>query len=123
MLAQRSEIAQQALSELNQLSSYRPSAVDRRSGSLTRRVPAAVPPVRPAPEPAQRHGGPEDAEHAASVISQFRAGASRGRRVADAPPDAPSAASRQSRGAHRAGPLDPEAPVDQDSYDASPHHG
>ena len=64
MLALRSDIQEQALSELSQLSAYRPAAVGGQAERLTKRVPTAMPAAAPGPEesaaPVQR-----DADRAA----------------------------------------------------------
>ncbi|ADG76057.1 integral membrane sensor signal transduction histidine kinase [Cellulomonas flavigena DSM 20109] len=85
MLALRSDIQEQALSELSQLSAYRPSAVGA-SGSerLTKRVPSAVP---AAPAPVEERPVQRDAEQLRSRLSSFQTGTSRGRRAAHGPQD------------------------------------
>jgi hypothetical protein len=84
MLALRSDIQEQALAELSQLSTYRPSAV-RPSERLTKRVPTAVPAAAPEPEE-QGAAAPRDAEQLRSRLSSFQSGSARGRRAAgDAP--------------------------------------
>ena len=103
MLAERSDIAQQALSEFSQLSSYRPSTVDGGKTTLTRRVPAAVPETplivtRPA---ATAAGGAvstasepreaRDAEQVRSLLASFQSGSSRGRRATHVVLDMPRA--------------------------------
>ncbi|MBC7291459.1 MAG: hypothetical protein H5T83_09045 [Actinotalea sp.] len=83
MLAQRADLAQQALAELSQLSAYRPQAVTGGTGSLTRRTPTAVP---AAPEIATASGGPRperDANQVRSLLSSFQSGTSRGRMAVD----------------------------------------
>ena len=83
MLAQRADIAQQALAELNQLSTYRPQAVAGTSPStLARRTPSAIPAApeiaKPtAPRPAR------DANQVRSLLSSFQSGTSRGRQLAE----------------------------------------
>ena len=103
MLAERSDIAQQALSEFSQLSSYRPSAVDGDRSALTRRVPAAVPetPLIVTHPAANAAGGAvstasepreaRDAEQVRSLLASFQSGSSRGRRAAHVSPDVSSA--------------------------------
>lgn len=82
MLAQRADIAEQALAELNQLSTYRPQAVSGSSSSkLQRRTPSAVPAApaiatSPSPRPAR------DANQVRSLLSSFQTGTSRGRGLA-----------------------------------------
>jgi hypothetical protein len=81
MLAQRADIQEQALSELSQLSAYRPTVVDRpASGSLTRRVPTAIP---AAPEIEADTAGTtaRDADGLRSRLSSFQSGTRRGRRA------------------------------------------
>ncbi|HMC03564.1 MAG TPA: hypothetical protein VKI23_05515, partial [Cellulomonadaceae bacterium] len=103
MLAESSDIAQQALSEFSQLSSYRPSTVDGGRTTLTRRVPAAVPetPLIATHPAAVAAGGAvstasepreaRDAEQVRSLLASFQSGSSRGRRAAHVAPGTPSA--------------------------------
>jgi len=103
MLAERSDIAQQALSEFSQLSSYRPSTVDGGRTALKRRVPAAVPetPLIATHPAAVAAGGAvstasepreaRDAEQVRSLLASFQSGSSRGRRAAHISPGTPSA--------------------------------
>ena len=90
MLALRSDIQEQALSELSQLSAYRPQVV-KQAASLSRRTPSAIP---SAPEIAEADGGQgaeRDPEQLRSRLSSFQSGTSRGRRAHVEPPDsAPS---------------------------------
>ena len=116
MLAQRADLAQQALSELSQLSTYRPQTVSGGRGSLTRRTPSAVP---AAPEITTRPNGqrPErDANQVRSLLSSFQSGTSRGRMTADGTQTADTGSS--GAGAEE-GPSGPEgeqlAPVPTDS--------
>lgn len=116
MLAQRADLAQQALAELSQLSTYRPQAVAGGTGSLTRRTPSAVP---AAPEIATRPSGqrPErDANQVRSLLSSFQSGTSRGRQAVDGPqttgPGTPGAGAEE--GPHEA-EGDQLAPVPTDS--------
>ena len=85
MLAQRADIAQQALAELSQLSSYRPKAVSGDAQTtLVRRTPNAIP-AAPAIEtrsPVQRTE--RDANQVRSLLSSFQSGTSRGRQASDA---------------------------------------
>lgn len=80
MLALRSDIQEQALSELSQLSAYRPS-VNRSGERLAKRVPTAVPATAPEPTepvaPVQR-----DANELRNRLSSFQSGTSRGRQAA-----------------------------------------
>ncbi len=87
MLAQRADIAQQALAELNQLSMYRPQAVASTS-SLVRRTPTAVP-AAPAISTTSSSPRPSrDANQVRSLLSSFQSGTSRGRQLADSGDDA-----------------------------------
>jgi len=90
MLALRSDIQEQALSELSQLSAYRPQVV-KPAASLSKRTPSAIP---SAPEMAESASGKpheRDPEQLRSRLSSFQSGASRGRRAQGAPTDsAPS---------------------------------
>jgi hypothetical protein len=97
MLALRSDIQEQALSELSQLSAYRPAAMNGSTGSasLTKRVPNAIPAAPPLAAPESDRGNPRDADQLRSRLSSFQQGTSRGRRAAEAPDDA-SAASTSS---------------------------
>ncbi|MFB9955201.1 hypothetical protein [Cellulomonas denverensis] len=75
----RADIQEQALSELSQLSAYRPKTVDRPAGSLARRVPNQVP---AAPEIAPATGAaPRDADAVRDRLSSFQSGSRRGRRA------------------------------------------
>ncbi len=78
MLALRSDIQEQALSELSQLSSYRPHVVQA-SDRLTRRVPTAVP---EAPEIVESDNAERDPEELRSRLASFQSGTARGRRDA-----------------------------------------
>jgi hypothetical protein len=84
MLAQRADLAQQALAELSQLSSYRPKAASAGEAStLVRRTPASVPAapaieVKPAGQRVER-----DANQVRSLISSFQSGTTRGRQASD----------------------------------------
>jgi hypothetical protein len=97
MLALRSDIQEQALSELSQLSAYRPAAMNGSTGSasLTKRVPNAIPAAPPLAAPESDRATPRDADQLRSRLSSFQSGTSRGRRAAEAPDDA-SAASTSS---------------------------
>ncbi|GEA87672.1 nitrate- and nitrite sensing domain-containing protein [Cellulomonas cellasea] len=87
MLALRSDIQEQALSELSQLSAYRPAAMNGSTGSasLTKRVPNAIPAAPPLAAPESDRGNPRDADQLRSRLSSFQSGTSRGRRAAEAP--------------------------------------
>jgi len=90
MLALRSDIQEQALSELSQLSAYRPKVV-KPAEALAKRTPSAIP---SAPEIAPAESSTphqRDPEQLRSRLSSFQSGASRGRRAQPAPTDsAPS---------------------------------
>jgi hypothetical protein len=83
MLALRSDIQEQALSELSQLSAYRPAASGGSSERLTKRVAQAV----PASTIAEDEGKPvqRDADQLRSRLSSFQSGTSRGRQATDGP--------------------------------------
>lgn len=93
MLALRSDIQEQALSELSQLSAYRPAAMNGSTGSasLTKRVPNAIPAAPPLAAPESDRATPRDADQLRSRLSSFQSGTSRGRRAAEAPVDASAA--------------------------------
>ncbi|WP_315098748.1 HAMP domain-containing sensor histidine kinase [uncultured Cellulomonas sp.] len=83
MLALRSDIQEQALSELSQLSAYRPAATGGNAERLTKRVPTAVPATLVTEDegkPVQR-----DADQLRSRLSSFQSGTSRGRRAMEDP--------------------------------------
>ena len=75
MLALRSDIQEQALSELSQLSAYRPQVMPG-ADRLTRRVPTAVP---EAPEIVES-GAERDPDVVRSKLASFQSGTVRGRR-------------------------------------------
>ena len=77
MLALRSDIEEQALSELSQLSAYRPS-MGGSGERLTRRVAAAVPEAVPGAGAAPIR---RDADELRSRLASFQSGTSRGRRA------------------------------------------
>ena len=85
MLALRSDIQEQALAELGQLSAYRPSEERAGAGSqsLQRRVPTAIP--EGAAEQSSRSDQPvaRDAEQLRRRLSSFQSGSNRGRLEAD----------------------------------------
>lgn len=95
MLALRSDIQEQALSELSQLSAYRPTIVSNGSagtGSLTRRVPTAIPKAPDIVKPDGDRAVNRDAAQLRSRLSSFQSGTSRGRRATeDAPTGSPTA--------------------------------
>ena len=82
MLALRSDIQEQALSELSQLSAYRPSAPTSgsTSPSLAKRVPQEIP---ASPEFVQAVAGTadRDAEQLRSRFASYQSGTARGRRA------------------------------------------
>ena len=81
MLAQRADIAEQALAELNQLSTYRPQAVSGSSPSkLQRRTPSAIP-AAPAITTSATPRPARDANQVRSLLSSFQTGTSRGREL------------------------------------------
>ncbi|NUU17273.1 HAMP domain-containing protein [Cellulomonas humilata] len=83
MLALRSDIQEQALSELSQLSAYRPAATGGNAERLIKRVPTAVPESTISADegkPVQR-----DADQLRSRLSSFQSGTSRGRRAMEDP--------------------------------------
>jgi len=108
MLALRSDIQEQALSELSQLSAYRPSAVNGSTGSasLTKRVPVAIPESPPLVTQEATGATGRDADQLRTRLSSFQSGTSRGRRAAEAPIDSPNR--------HESDPL-----VDQDQNNPS----
>ncbi len=81
MLAQRAGIAQQALAELSQLSTYRPQ-VGPSSAPLTRRNPTQIPEAK-ALSSRRPAGTPRDANQVRSLLASFQSGTSRGREAAD----------------------------------------
>ncbi|HMO10817.1 MAG TPA: hypothetical protein PKB06_04795, partial [Actinotalea sp.] len=82
-LASRAGIAQQALAELSQLSTYRPQAMGA-AAPLTRRTPTPIPQAAPA-APARR-GSPRDANQVRSLLASFQSGTVRGREEAGSAP-------------------------------------
>ena len=99
MLAQRADIAQQALAELSQLSSYRPKAVPNDAQTtLVRRTPNAIP-AAPAIETRSAVQRTErDANQVRSLLSSFQSGTSRGRQASDTPGTDPAGESHQATG-------------------------
>jgi len=89
--AQRADLAQQALAELSQLSSYRPRAQDPSAPPLVRRTPAAVPEVTPIATTRTGARPSRDADQVRSLLSSFQTGTSRGRQDAGAPNDSAAA--------------------------------
>lgn len=84
-LAQRADIAQQALAELSQLSSYRPKAAGGGS-TLARRTPGTIPAAPEIKLPSTPRAN-RDASQVRSLLSSFQSGTSRGRQAADGPAD------------------------------------
>ena len=81
MLALRSDIQEQALSELSQLSAYRPRVVNGNEPErLVKRVPTAIPDAPEFTDVAK--GGDRDADKLRSRLSSFQSGTARGRRDA-----------------------------------------
>ena len=81
MLALRSDIQEQALSELSQLSAYRPRVVSAQEPErLVKRVPTAIPDAPEFTDVAK--GGDRDADKLRSRLSSFQSGTARGRRDA-----------------------------------------
>jgi len=122
MLAQRADIAQQALAELNQLSTYRPQAVaGSGSSTLTRRTPGTIP---AAPAIATSSASPRpgrDANQVRSVISSFQSGTSRGRQLADGGTDvAPQTAGGNGLAGSEEGPGGHGEPVTTPDTDLNP---
>jgi len=77
-IALRAGIAQQALAELSQLSSYRPQEVGAGAAQpLVRRTPVVVP--KDEPTPARRPAAPRDANEVRSLLASFQSGTTRGR--------------------------------------------
>jgi signal transduction histidine kinase len=86
MLALRSDIQEQALSELSQLSAYRPSAQSTgpAPASLAKRVPHEIPASPEFVQPAA--GTPDrDAEQLRSRFASYQSGTARGRRAGVGP--------------------------------------
>ncbi|MBW0254862.1 hypothetical protein J5O08_12390, partial [Cellulomonas sp. PS-H5] len=85
MLALRADIQEQALSELSQLSAYRPQVDVPAGGSLTRRVPTAIPAAPEISQPESGQAPARDADSLRDRLSSFQSGSRRGRRaLADA---------------------------------------
>ena len=86
MLAQRADLAQQALAELSQLSSYRPKAASGAAPStLVRRTPGNIPAAPAIELPASGQRTERDANQVRSLLSSFQSGTSRGRKATDGP--------------------------------------
>ncbi len=124
MLALRSDIQEQALSELSQLSAYRPTIVSNGpagTGALTRRVPTAIP---KAPEIVKPDGGRavnRDAAQLRSRLSSFQSGTSRGRRATeDAPTGSPTADSSLAETSPASGTQEFVIDDDHDSTPSTP---
>lgn len=80
-LAQRADVAQQALAELSQLSTYRPKRDVEGASTLVRRTPVAAPaaPAEPIEQSPGSSPAPRDADKVRSTLSSFQSGVSRGR--------------------------------------------
>jgi signal transduction histidine kinase len=86
MLALRSDIQEQALAELSQLSAYRPTGIGSNgsgTSSLTRRVPTAIPEAPEFVQPEGDRSSNRDAAQLRSRLSSFQSGTSRGRRAVE----------------------------------------
>ena len=81
MLALRADIQEQALSELSQLSAYRPQVDVPAGGSLTRRVPTAIPAAPEISQPESGAAPARDADGLRDRLSSFQSGSRRGRRA------------------------------------------
>ena len=81
MLALRADIQEQALSELSQLSAYRPQVDVPAGGSLTRRVPTAIPAAPEISQPDSGQAPARDADSLRDRLSSFQSGSRRGRRA------------------------------------------
>ena len=96
MLAQRADLAQQALAELSQLSSYRPKAVSTGAPSnLVRRTPGSIPAAPAIELPPSGQRTERDANQVRSLLSSFQSGTSRGRKASDTPDADPADAAPQ----------------------------
>ena len=124
MLAQRADIAQQALAELSQLSTYRPQAVSGGgSGALVRRTPASVPSAPEIGTTAGQPQRPRDAAQVRSLLSSFQQGTTRGREMAeqDTAGAAPQTAGDNGLAGREAGPdVDRGYPVTTPDTDLDP---
>ena len=112
MLTLRSDIQEQALAELSQLSAYRPSTVGASGsggGSLQRRVPSAVPAAPEIVLPDDARPVVRDPERLRSRLSSFQSGTDRGRR--EASPDADDAANGDDHPVDRETPERTSAPT------------
>lgn len=81
MLGLRADIQEQALSELSQLSAYRPQVDVPAGGSLTRRVPTAIPAAPEISQPAPGQATARDADGLRDRLASFQSGSRRGRRA------------------------------------------
>lgn len=85
-LAHNADIAQQALAELSQLSSYRPKTVSAAPPTtLQRRTPGRIPAAPEIELPASGQRVDRDANQVRSLLSSFQSGTSRGRQASEAP--------------------------------------
>jgi signal transduction histidine kinase len=81
MLGLRADIQEQALSELSQLSAYRPQVDVPAGGSLTRRVPTAIPAAPEISQPVPGQTTARDADGLRDRFASFQSGSRRGRRA------------------------------------------
>jgi hypothetical protein len=85
MLGLRADIQEQALSELSQLSAYRPQVDVPAGGSLTRRVPTAIPAAPEISQPVPGQTTARDADGLRDRFASFQSGSRRGRRALTEP--------------------------------------
>jgi signal transduction histidine kinase len=85
MLGLRADIQEQALSELSQLSAYRPKVDVPAGGSLTRRVPTAIPAAPEISQPDPGQATARDADGLRDRLASFQSGSRRGRRALGGP--------------------------------------
>ncbi|OIQ80124.1 hypothetical protein GALL_381210 [mine drainage metagenome] len=123
MLALRSDIQEQALSELSQLSAYRPTTLSNGTsgtGSLTRRVPTAIPKSPEIAKPDGDRAVNRDAAQLRSRLSSFQSGTSRGRRAMDAPTGSPALDASLSETSPAQGTQDSVIDDDHDNTPSTP---
>ncbi|NCT90398.1 hypothetical protein GXB85_05460 [Cellulomonas sp. APG4] len=123
-LAHNADIAQQALAELSQLSSYRPKTVSAASPTtLQRRTPGRIPAAPEIELPKSGQRVDRDANQVRSLLSSFQSGTSRGRQASEAPGQQPAP---QSPGevphpvGHEDGPAGHGEPVTTPDTDLNP---
>ena len=85
MLAQRADIAQQALAELSQFSSYRPQRDTDGASKLIRRTPGTIPAAPEIERKAEGAAPARDANQVRSVLANFQSGSHRGRAAGGTP--------------------------------------